>query len=138
MHNKRLFKVDRFCWNWFWEKGILSLVSFHPSFTLLRTDIILRFTSWINFAISKGSKKNMFISMEYDCHIFSKYLVFQMKNISIEIHSISIKTLEFRSKYLVFWIRNFEILGFLHLEFEIVGTSSEIPSISKRCKIPEF
>ena len=32
--------------------------------------------------------------MEYDCHIFSKYLVFQMKNsISIEIPWISIEIL---------------------------------------------
>ena len=58
-------------------------------------------------------------SMEYDCHIFSKYPVFQMKN------------LVFQSKYLVFRFRNFEILGFSHLKFEILGISSEIPSISK-------
>ena len=46
--------------------------------------------------------------------------------ISIEIPSISIENLEF-----LFRIRNFEILGFSHLEFEILGISSEIPSISK-------
>ena len=32
---------------------------------------------------------------------------------------------------MVFLIRNFEILGFSHLEGEILGLSSEIPSISK-------
>ena len=47
--------------------------------------------------------------MEYDCHIFLKYLVFQMKN------------LVFRSNR----IRNFEILGFSLLEFEILGISSK-------------
>ena len=45
--------------------------------------------------------------------------------------SISIKSLLFRSKYQVIRIRNFEILGFPHLEFEMLGISSEIPSISK-------
>ena len=55
-------------------------------------------------------------SMEYDCHIFLKYLVFQMKN------------LVFRSNR----IRNFEMLGFSHFEFEILGISSKMPSISKK------
>ena len=67
--------------------------------------------------------------MEYDYHIFSKYLVFQMKN------------LVFQSKYLVFrskaldidrntrYFENFEILSFSHLEFEILVISNEIPSI---------
>ena len=50
--------------------------------------------------------------MEYRCHIFSNFLVFQMKN------------LVFQSKYLVFRTRNFEILEFSQLKFEI-------PSISK-------
>ena len=52
-------------------------------------------------------------------------------SISIEIPSISIRNLEFRSKYYVFQITNFEILGFSHPEFEILRISSEIPSISK-------
>ena len=47
------------------------------------------------------------LPMEYDCHIFSKYLIFR--------------------------IRNFEILGFSHLEFKILGISSKIPSTSKTC-----
>ena len=56
--------------------------------------------------------------MEYDCHIFEKPSVSNEKpSISIEISSI--------------WIRNFEILGFSHLEFDIVSVSIEIPSISK-------
>ena len=49
--------------------------------------------------------------MEYDCHM--------------------IKNFGFRSKNQVFRIKNFEILGFSHLEFEILGISNEIPSISK-------
>ena len=45
-------------------------------------------------------KCNVFISdlinLNYDCHIFSKYLVFQMKN------------LVFQSKYLVFWSKTLD------------------------------
>ena len=52
-------------------------------------------------------------------------------SLSIKIPSTLIENLGFRSKYLVFRIKNFEILGFSHLEFEILGISSEIPSISK-------
>ena len=51
--------------------------------------------------------------------------------ISIEIPSISIKNLGSRSKCYIFRILNFELLGFSHLEFGILGISSEIPSISK-------
>ena len=40
-------------------------------------------------------------------------------------------TLEFRSKQQVFRIGNFEILGFSHLEFEILGIPRKIPGISK-------
>ena len=69
--------------------------------------------------------------MEYDCHIFSKYLVFQMKD------------LVFQSKYLVFRLETLdfdrntryfesEIPAFSHLEFEILGISSKIHSISKK------
>ena len=39
------------------------------------------------------------------------------------------ENLGFWSKYWVFQIRNFEILGFSHLKFEIPGISIEIPSI---------
>ena len=60
------------------------------------------------------------------------------RSISIEIPSISIKNLGFRSKYSVFRIRNFEKLSFSHFEFEILGISSEIPSISKGVKSPVF
>ena len=42
------------------------------------------------------------------------------------------KNLVFQSKTLeTFIFRNFEILGFSHLEFEILGISTETPSISK-------
>ena len=62
--------------------------------------------------------------MEYDCHIF------EIPSISIEISSILIKNLGFRSKYQVlFRIRDFETLGFSHFEFEFL---SEIPSILKK------
>ena len=56
---------------------------------------------------------------------------FEKPSISNEKPSISIENLAFRSKYLVFQIRNFEILGFSHLEFQILGISIEIASISK-------
>ena len=36
------------------------------------------------------------------------------------------KNLVFQSKYLVFRIKNFETLGFSYLEFEVLGTSSEM------------
>ena len=66
-------------------------------------------------------------------HIFEIPSISNEKpSISIKIPSISIKNLGFRSKYQVFRIRNFEILGFSHLEFEILDISSEIPSISKK------
>ena len=58
-------------------------------------------------------------------HIFEKSII------SIEKVSISNeKNLVFRSKNPVFQIKKFEILGFLHIEFEILGISSEIPGIS--------
>ena len=46
------------------------------------------------------------------------------------------KNLVFQSKYLVFRsktldVRNLEMPGFSHLEFEILGILSEIPRISK-------
>ena len=66
-------------------------------------------------------------------HIFGLPSISSEKpSISIEMPSISIENLGFRSKYWVFRFRNFEILGFSHLEFEILGISSEIPSISKK------
>ena len=76
------------------------------------------------------------LCMEYDCHIFLKYLVFRMKSsFSIEISSTPIENLGFPLKYQVFPIRNLEILGFSGLKFEILGEiltiSSEIPSTSK-------
>ena len=70
-----------------------------------------------------GTSTKKPVHLEYDCHIFSKYLVFQMKNLVF--HS---KHLVFRSKtleYQVFQIKNFKILGFSHLKFEIIGISSE-------------
>ena len=60
-------------------------------------------------------------------HIFEIPSISNEKpSISIEIAIISIKNLRFRSKYQVFRIRNFEILGFSHLEFEILRNLSEI------------
>ena len=51
-------------------------------------------------------------------------------SISIEIPSISIENLGFRSKYLVFLIKNFEMLDLSHFEFAILNISSKIPSNS--------
>ena len=42
-----------------------------------------------------------------------------------------IKKLVILSKSPVFQIKNFEILGFLYIEFEILGISSEMSIISK-------
>ena len=66
-------------------------------------------------------------------HIFEIPSISNEKpSVSIEIPSIWIENLGFRSKYEVFRFRNFEILGFSHLEFEILGISSEILSVSKK------
>ena len=48
--------------------------------------------------------------MEYDCRIFLKYLVFR--------------------------IRNFELLGFSHLEFEILGISKTIQILIMMLLLP--
>ena len=57
--------------------------------------------------------------------------IFEIPSISNGKPSISTGNLAFRSKYLVFQIRNFEILGFSHLEFQILDISIEIPGTSK-------
>ena len=51
--------------------------------------------------------------VECDCHLFLKYLVFQKKNLVFRSETLNFdpKTLYFKSK--------FEVLGFLHTEFEI-------------------
>ena len=64
--------------------------------------------------------------MEYDCRIFLKYFVFRMESLVFQI-----KKLVILSKSPVFQIKNFEILGFLYIEFEILGISSEMSIISK-------
>ena len=65
--------------------------------------------------------------MEYDCRIFLKYFVFRMESFQV----FQIKKLVILSKSPVFQIKNFEILGFLYIEFEILGISSEMSIISK-------
>ena len=65
--------------------------------------------------------------MEYDSHILSKYLIFQMFKFQSKYLAFSSKTLI----YYVFQFINFEMLGFSHLELEILGISSKIPSISQ-------
>ena len=63
-------------------------------------------------------------------HIFEISSISNEKpSILIEIPSISIENLRFRSKYKVFRIRNFEILSFSHLEFEILGINISIKGI---------
>ena len=64
--------------------------------------------------------------MEYDCRIFLKYFVFRMESLVFQI-----KKLVILSKSPVFQIKNFEILGFLYIELEILGISSEMSIISK-------
>ena len=62
-----------------------------------------------------------------------------MLNISIENHSICneqpstyIEDLGLRSENPVFQIKTFEILGFSHNEFKILGSLNEILNISKK------
>ena len=64
--------------------------------------------------------------MEYDHHIFLKYLTFQTKNLVFQIKkpSISIGNLGFRSKNEVFQNQKFEILSFSHIDFEILQSCS--------------
>ena len=77
--------------------------------------------------------------MEYDFHIFSKYLAFQMKN------------LVFQSKYLVFRSKTFDFdqnTRYFESEFRntrfftpwiwMLGISSEIPNISNKVWTPGF
>ena len=61
----------------------------------------------------------------YDSHIFGIPSISNEKpGISIEIpSSISIENLGFRLEHYVFRIKNFEILGFSHLEFDILQES---------------
>ena len=57
-------------------------------------------------------------------HIFEIPSISNEKpSISIIIPNILIENLGIRSKYWVFQFRNFEILGFSRLEFEILGIS---------------
>ena len=71
--------------------------------------------------------------MEYNCHTNWRPSISNEKlSISNEKLSISIANLGFWSKSPVFQIKIFEILGFSHVEFEILGIFSEIPSISKK------
>ena len=57
--------------------------------------------------------------------------VFQNRSISNKKPSILIANPGFRSKNPVFHIKKFEILGFFHIEFEIIGILSEMASILK-------
>ena len=64
--------------------------------------------------------------MKYDCHIFLKYAVFQMKILVIQSKN---ENFDRNTRY--FKIKKFEILGFLYIESKILGISSEILSIPK-------
>ena len=59
--------------------------------------------------------------------------IFEIPSTSNEKPGISIK-MYFDQKP---WI-SIEILGFSHLEFDILGISSEIACVLKRCEIPSF
>ena len=112
---------------------LFKFMKHHKSNTALVHKIVSTFSpiysSRATYVINSFNLKKYGIRLS---HIFEITTISNEKpSISIEIPSISIKNLGFRSKYQVFRIRNFEILGFSHLEFEILGISSEIPSISK-------
>ena len=55
-----------------------------------------------------------------------------------QISSISNENLVFRLKNSVFQIRNYEMLGFSHTEFEVLGILTEISSISKKVSYSGF
>ena len=58
--------------------------------------------------------------------------IFEIPRTSNEKHNILIESLGFRPKNSVFQIKNFEILGFLPIDFEILGgILSKTPSIWK-------
>ena len=71
-------------------------------------------------AFELNTEKNM----EYDCHIFSKYLVFQMKNLVFQS-----KYLVFRSKYQVFHTLNlkYQVFRAKYLVFRKLGISTKQP-----------
>ena len=52
--------------------------------------------------------------------------------------SISNENLVFRLKNSVFQIRNYEMLGFSHTEFEVLGILTEISSVSKKVSYSGF
>ena len=68
---------------------------------------------------------SLFLFWQHRCVISNKKPIN-----SNESRNILIQNLEFRSKYEVFQINNFKMLGFLHIWFEILGISSIIPTIS--------
>ena len=66
-------------------------------------------------------------------HTFETPNISNEKNsISIEIPSALVENLRFRLKYWVFQIRNFDLIGFSHLKYEIQSILIEEPSISKK------
>ena len=73
-----------------------------------------------------GIRLSYVIPMEYDYHIFLKYLTFQTENLVFQIKkpSISIGNLGFRSKNEVFLNQKFEILSFSHIDFEMLQSCS--------------
>ena len=83
------------------------------------------FKSLLNWAIAISK-----LSME---HIYG----IQLSQI-FQIPSISNENLVFRLKNSVFQIRNYEMLGFSHTEFEVLGILTEISSISKKVSYSGF
>lgn len=63
------------------------------------------------------------IFIGYFYHIFLKYQVFQSKN---HYFVISLVQLEFDKKTTIFLIKNFEILGFFRIEFEILAILTDL------------
>ena len=137
-----------------WRLFLVKLQAFRPA-TLLKRDSSTRcFPVFKNIYFKEhlrtATSDQTFSSHKYGIrlpHIFDisnekPSISTEIPSISTEIPSILIENLGFRPKYQVFRIRNFEILGFSHLKFEILVISSEkgFPKkvFRKKCEIPGF
>ena len=69
--------------------------------------------------------------MEYDCHIFSKYLVFQMKNLVFQSKYLDRNTRYFESK-----ISKYQVCNTLNLKYQVFRAKYLL--FPNRCGIPGF
>ena len=78
--------------------------------------------------------------MEYDCHIFSNYLVFQMKNLVFQAEYLVFrsKPLDFdrTTRYFESEISNYQVFHTLNLKYYVFRAKYLL--FQKRCKISGF